>query len=446
MNISVSPVKKWLIDHAGIEPGLLERAWLDRLIAERIHTLRVSDEHEYCSILDAKPQERQWIVEQISVNETWFFRYPESFRLLLEHLRTLRAQRENSPHLSILSVACATGEEPYSIAMAAMESGWQPGQMIIHALDRNEHSLEIARRASYPCRTMHDDTPTWAAHWLIRRQDQYHVDPQIARLVNFLPGDAQGLLPAGLLSHYDVVFCRNLMIYLNQQAREKLIERLAHWLIPDGMLFVGHAERLEILNPHFCCVNKPHTFAMRALAPKTDCPQSLVPTTPFRLNGSAAEPESTTTTGSVRHQDEEVSQSFASPSCHGSAADRAAIPAVRSGKSIGAPQRGTTLTEARNLADSGHLQEALHIVEQASASEKPRADSLNLLGSIHLGLGNLSEARRALIKSLYLDPYQEECLLQLAALYGQLGNEELATRYRVRAAKLYQHDSQNAAS
>lgn len=446
MNISVSPVKKWLIAHAGIEPGLLEREWLDRLLAERLHTLNVLDEHAYCLILDAQPQERQWIVEQISVNETWFFRYPESFRLLLNHLRTLRIQPSSSPHLSMLSVACATGEEPYSMAMAAMESGWQAGQVILHALDRNERSLEIGRRAVYPFRTVHDDAPAWASHWLLRRQDQYHVDPQIASMVNFLPGNALGFLPPGLLPNYDVVFCRNLMIYLNQQARETLIERLVHWLVPGGMLFVGHAERLEILNPHFCCVNQPHTFAMQALDRKAGSPKTPAPTALSTSAGPSTQPVPAANACSSQSDDRADRLSSASPSCDSTAADWTTTPATESGKSVGVSQRSATLAEARNLADGGHLQEALRLVEESLTSERPQADSLKLLGSIQLGLGNMSEARRALIKSLYLDPYQEECLLQLAALYGQLGNEELATRYRVRAAKLYQHGNHNAAS
>ncbi len=269
MNSHVPNIKRWLTEHAGLDPDLLARDWFDRLIERRLTVRGTDTEDEYCRLLARDEEEKQKLVREVCVNETWFFRYPTSFAWLVNHLRALRQRSPAIHELRMLSVACASGQEPYSMAMAAAQAGWPLEHLTLDAIDCNVQAIEDARRALYTRRSLRDDAPDWARLWIKPDGGGWRVEPSIVASVRFLREDALTASSALFRGPYHVVFCRNLMIYLSGSARQQLVNRLINWLVADGVLFTGHAERLESLHDHFEFVADRHTFALRIRSSST---------------------------------------------------------------------------------------------------------------------------------------------------------------------------------
>lgn len=423
-----SELKHWLSAHAGLDPGLLERSRLDALVRQRRQQLRMAEGQDYGAVLRGDADELEWLVEQVSVPETEFFRYPESFTLLIDHARSLRRERGGGDKLRMLSVACATGEEPYSMAMAAVEAGWPIRKVAVDAVDRSQRANGIARGGIYTQRAFRQPPPQWAQRWLQPCEDRIRIDTRITCRVRFVRADVLATLPPELSGPYDVVFCRNLLIYLNREAQSRLISRLAQWLSPDGLLFVGHAERVESLRVWFEPVPAPHAFALRMSHADgaTAGASSAVPGSP-----RSADPGETTPA---------VSQHVATST------DRRHPTRTLPGRSAGAkkkpvglpptaPVAAASLEQARELADGGKLHESLAVARSVLDREGPGARILQLLGNLHLALDNLPAARDALSKALYFEPRNDDVLLQLSMIYDCLGDRLRAQRCRGRAAR-----------
>ncbi|MEM9658852.1 MAG: CheR family methyltransferase, partial [Planctomycetota bacterium] len=224
----------------GLEPDLLDRPSLRGYALRRRSELGLSDEAAFRERLLRDQAELDRFVQEVSVAETWFFRYPASFALLERHADRLR--RQGKPSLRTLSVACATGEEPYSMAVALAQSGWPLNRFVVEAFDRHDRSVAFARSARFPQWSFREPLPTGTAKWFHRDgADATLVDSRIAATVDFRCEDVLIAGDPAKYGTYDAVFCRNLFIYLSEAARTRLIEFLDAVLAPDGLLFVGHA-------------------------------------------------------------------------------------------------------------------------------------------------------------------------------------------------------------
>ena len=258
-------LKQQLAERTGLSMGLLQQPGLSEFVQRRLVTLGLDDESTYYRLVLRDADEMERLVQEVSVPETWFFRYPESFRLLAEHCSGLLQRREGK--LRMLSIACATGEEPYGMAMTAVHAGWPLQGVVVDAVDRNEASLQIAREANYGKRSFREPIPDWAQQWLRRTDRGTQVHAGIVGTVHF---QCQDILGSSLLRgdiSYDAIFCRNLLIYLRTAARKDLADLLSARLATDGILFVGHAEQATLPQTSFEPVNSRHTFALRPRQP-----------------------------------------------------------------------------------------------------------------------------------------------------------------------------------
>ncbi|MDH3716892.1 MAG: hypothetical protein OES79_02110 [Planctomycetota bacterium] len=409
-------LKQLLVKQTGLDRALLDRPTWDAFVRRRCAELQLDDVGAYYQRVARNPAEIERIVQDIAVSETWLFRYPASYELLIKF--AAKRLREGRNRLRMLSVACATGEEPLSMAMAAVEAGWPLDHLVLDAVDRHEDSLAIAREGEYPSRSLRDDVPAWAESWLPRDKHGVRVDRRIVDAVNFDCADIlQVALPADSLP-YDVVFCRNLFIYLGSAARVRLAERLARVMAPDGMLFVGHAEHIAELHGRFEKVDAPHAFAYQHRHPLLEeRSHPVAAVRPVRSQPRGPQrPRSTVRTAAS------------------SAVERRRPPAAVRPKTCTVP----TIDTARTLADNGQLSEALTIVEANIAAGCRDAEAFAMLGRIQLGLQRLPEARDAFGKVVYLEPHHEEALLQLAGLHEREGDAAAAKRFRRRAARAHQ--------
>ena len=194
------------------------------------------------------------LIEEIIVPETWFFRDRTPFEYLAQYVTNDWLDKRGERRLNILSFPCSTGEEPYSIAMVLKRIGLPVDLVNIDAFDISGRCVETARRGIYRENSFRGDGDETYKSFFDHQGSLYYLSDEIRQMVNFRQGNI--LEADSLLSHnrYDMVFCRNLLIYLEQETQLHVCKSLVNSLIPGGVFFVGHAEvnsvlRLEELAP-----------------------------------------------------------------------------------------------------------------------------------------------------------------------------------------------------
>ncbi|WP_175732845.1 CheR family methyltransferase [Burkholderia ambifaria] len=255
MKESDSRFRGWLLRETGIDPDSLGNDFLSRALTERVHALQGDGERlpsaarpavtpealdAYWQQLNASADERRALIELFVVPETWFFRDREAFatlaRLALERLAATPGRM-----IRVLSAPCSTGEEPYSAAMALLDAGLDPASFMIDALDLSARAIEQARLGCYGRNAFRGTATEFRARYFTPAADGWLLDERVRARVQFRQAN---LIEPGVDTgiRYDFVFCRNVLIYFDRDAQDRVIGSLESWLADDGMLFVGPAE------------------------------------------------------------------------------------------------------------------------------------------------------------------------------------------------------------
>jgi chemotaxis protein methyltransferase CheR len=258
---------------------LRERCGLDypeRKRADLAHGLRqtlAASKHPDLAALyeDAAAGGPGWeaIVAHLTVGETYFFRNAPQFEALRQHiLPELIQRRQATRHLRIWSAGCATGEEPYSIAMTLtdllpVDELWQAS---ILATDINPLFLARARDGLYSNWSFRETPDAVRERFFTPEQNRWRLHPAIRQMVTFARLNlAEPCFPAILNGTYaqDIILCRNVTIYFDEATTRQLIERFHGALLPGGWLIVGHAEPQASAFPQLELHNFPQTVVYR---------------------------------------------------------------------------------------------------------------------------------------------------------------------------------------
>ncbi len=230
------------------QSGILFDASRERFFSARIREhmaeKRLAGGTDLIAHVRNSPAAYDALLETLLTQETSFFRYPaiiEAFqkRVLPEMHR--RKFWDNPRRLRVWSAACATGEEPYSIAIAIADAldladAWN---IEILATDISRRALRVAGRGVYPKRSLANLSPQQMEDYFSAGKDGYRVQPRICRMVSF----GQMNLAQGVhVGRMDCIFCMNVLMYFSEQRRHALIQRFHEHLEPGGYLFLGHAE------------------------------------------------------------------------------------------------------------------------------------------------------------------------------------------------------------
>jgi chemotaxis protein methyltransferase CheR len=238
---------------------------LGEVLQRRLHRLGSSGE-VYLETLEQETssvEEVTALAPSLTVGETYFFRNIEQFRALAEVVLPERMrQRPGAGVLRVLSAGCASGEEPYSVAIVAREAGVDPRlQIEIHAVDINPVGLEKAARARYSSWALRDTPDDIQSRWFRASGSEWLLDESVRCAVRFaqrnLAGHDPGMWPP---STYDVIFCRNVLMYFAPEQMRAVVDRIAKSLAPGGFLFLGHAETLRGVSDAFHLRHSHGTF------------------------------------------------------------------------------------------------------------------------------------------------------------------------------------------
>lgn len=368
---------------------------------------------EYVTRVQHDPEELRRLIELIVVSETWFFRDEEAFRTLLSHARGRLTRGHTGRALRVLTVPCATGEEAYSIAITLLEGGLTPASYSIQAFDLSEPAVATARRGVY-------GKNSFRGAELGRKRAYFEAsgsDLRVADQARLSIGFTQGNLldPELVPSHsqFDVIFCRNVLIYLDRAARSRALDNIFTWLAKDGIVLAGHAEALDNMDPRFQRIAPANPFAyIRRAAVAKEPPE---PRTRAASAGQRALPAPTPKRAALQLRPMPPSL-------------EARVPAIKPSEDALAPIAA--------LADRGDLAAAALACERLIANSGPSADAYSLLGVIRQASGDGEAALACFTKALYLNQRHYEALVHLALIHEQRGQQAQASNFRRRAQRI----------
>jgi len=384
-----------LREEMGLNVSSIGRTTLQNAVARRMRAVGVDDAHAYLQLLRRSHGEINDLIDEVAVNETWFFRDNTPFTVLGQFAAKHKAKCPGLP-LRLLSIPCATGEEPYSMAITLFESGLAAKDFRIDAVDISARSIARARKAVYGKRSFRNTNKPLQNIYFKKTRAGYLLDKRIRRTVRFHTGNLVNLSPALATAMYDIIFCRNLLIYIDHAYQHQAIATLERLLAPDGLLFVGHAESGLFSDSPFAPTShhKAFCFYKKAAAPAA-APPSMRPDSDTGIPSSAV-----------------------------AAADE--------------------LTELEDLYGRGEYENVAESAEHLLKHGRPSTEAYFWLGAALSEMGEKKHAVRMFKKAIYLNPDNVKALRRLTGVYAELGDTTNHETFQRRTERVMRRLQQQA--
>lgn len=243
---------------------------LQSRLRARLESLHLADIREYYHFLRAHPDretEYEELARRLTNNETYFFRDPAQLDAVVDRIVPAIAADHPGRPLRLLSAGCSSGEEAYSLAVKLTDAGLELSgtRWSIDACDLNPVKLEQARRACYEGLSLRACDEAILRHCFNESGSRYVLKDRYRKNVRFFSANLASTTAGFGWGYYDVILCRNLLIYFSQTAFDRLITRFADLLPPGGFLVLGHSESLFERSRAFEPVAFPHTVCYRRL-------------------------------------------------------------------------------------------------------------------------------------------------------------------------------------
>ncbi len=253
----------------GYDFSRYRREMVKRRLFKRLLNSEVEDYHNYIKLLERDAQEFKRLIEDLTIKVSYFFRDPFVFEFLAyvvipELIKTKK--RNNDQIIRIWSAGCAYGEEIYSVAILLLDyferkkMNIQEYEIFLFGTDIDESALEKAQKGVYPEESVLEVKKRFLDKYFVYKNGLYYLRDEVKRMVTFCQHDVisskQITPPSGVICNYDLILCRNLLIYFDISLQKQILLNLYHALNPGGYLVLGEAEslfgELELL---FDCLN-----------------------------------------------------------------------------------------------------------------------------------------------------------------------------------------------
>lgn len=418
--MSMSQIDSFLEKTIGLSAEAIGPKGIAKAVGLRMAALGVQDVAEYYACLSASEREQGALIEAVVVPETWFFRNKKAFRYLVDHVTGTWLKQNSGRRLRALSLPCSTGEEAYSIAMALKDAGMSTDRFQVDGVDISEAALDRASAALYDQASFRGDDLSFRDRCFDPEGHAFRLHEDIRKPVRFLRGN---ILNEGILADqgpYDVIFCRNLLIYMSPQAKERTLGILTRLLADSGILFLGHAEREAAVSWGLVGIPEFGVFACRKERRK----QTRTPTTlphprrrRFEKVGSCVQPARPRLEPAAAAKPPDTPAPWdRGPDNHGEKGVRADL-----------------FDEAQRLADRGSLQTALDLCRSFLTDHPIHVEAHFLMGLIYEALDSEEKAEESFNKAIYLDPNHSEALNHLSFIVENRGDASQAAHLRERA-------------
>lgn len=456
-------VVEGLAHHFGLRFDLEQPASLSslsRALRHRIRALRLSNQQAYLRYLRQQFSEWNRLVEEVTVHETSFFRHAGQFRALSNViLPELIRRNARERKLRLWSAACATGEEPYSLAIALHQKLPADWQIEILATDLSLQALRVAEDATYEQRRLANIPSDLQSRYFEQIEKQFRLRPEIRSLVTFKQLNLTQPLP-DQFRNLDVVFCENVLIYFEQPVVRRVIGQLRDTLRESGYLFLGYAESLYGMSEGFTAVSFGDAYVYRRVnmaagrpASESETPRSTEYRHSFKHKTSTNGRPRRSTVEPTSAKGRRSSVYNTQPQVHSLKPKPEKLPVRPSTATIEALIECGNLAEATRLAEQwladeprslparfglarlyaaqDRDSEAVDLLRQLLTYNSLHAPSYTLLGLLCYRRGETDEAIAQFQHTLYLEPQSPLAYFYLGNIYQQLGQlKEAVVAYR----------------
>ena len=431
----LSGIEELLRQTMGLEASSIGTATVERMIHGRMAQIGAATAEDYLRQLRKNPAELDELIESVVIPESWFFRDGTPFTALAAWSRERWLPTHPGGTLRVLTIPCSTGEEPSSVAMALLDAGLPPERFTVDAVDISQRALARARRAVYGQNSFRGQPLDFRDRYFSPVPEGHLLVPEVRRQVRFEHGN---LLAAGFhpgAGRFDVIFCRNLLIYFDRPTQIRAVQTLATMLTAEGLLFVGHAETGIAAAAGFLTANYPMSFAFHKAPPPAAARPPLTGNQTRPLARTPRLPAPSTSREGHPKPPPTRALPFATP--------RTSLPPARPATPP-APTPSTVpgnLEIARKRADEGKLEEARALCETVLRHDGASAAAWYLLGVVNDAAGDRRRAAECYAKTLYLEPTHQDALLQRALLAEGSGDLATAAQLRRRMVRVQERSA-----
>ncbi|MCK5893210.1 MAG: hypothetical protein KAG53_02115 [Endozoicomonadaceae bacterium] len=455
--MSINALTELLREHIGLNPESIGHEAIEQSIKRRMKLSGIDCPVNYFIKVTDDPLELSSLVDEITVGETWFFREFPAFSVLQK--QALNRRCNGYSQFRVASMPCSSGEEVYSITMALLDLGFQENQLKVDGYDINREVVSKARKGEYASISFRSAMPDFSKHYLKKHGDGFFVKPSVKQSVSFQQANLLELADHVEPGSYDVIFCRNFLIYLDEPSRRKMVNVLRHSLTEDGVLIVSRCEAHCIGRMGFQVLDQDKSFAFSntnknkntnkdalkcdSPSPEKSLPKALSHTLSAEksrkqgLNHSVMNPQNQVTTSqkkaifacASRQKSTLAFQSLSDELLQPVAdKDNASEWLIKDCKE--------RLYAIEILLNSGKLEQAISACRQLMRQHPESVDVQFMMGVISEQKGECALAYRYFRKVLYLQPEHHEALLHSAMVCEQQGEIVKAENLRARLNRL----------
>jgi len=261
-----------IYDRTGLSFTESSRFFLEKRLETRLSALGITTAEDYISYLMFDgDSDKEWdaLITLITTNETYFMREERQLKCFRDDILPELARKSPGKKIRIWSAGCSSGEEPYTIAILTKECRFVTDQMIeIFATDINSRVIQRAKDGIYGESSFRSVDEAFRMRWFTPEgQQKWKIKEEIRKRVTFQRFNLFDMEKYSIFAPFDVIFCRNVIIYFDLEAKVRVVERFHDKLVECGYLLLGHSESLISVTEKFRLIHLPNDLVYRKESP-----------------------------------------------------------------------------------------------------------------------------------------------------------------------------------
>lgn len=251
-------LRDFIYQHCGLHFSEDNKYLLEKRLSKQVRYHKFKNFKDYYYLLrygKTRDAELAQAIDLLTTNETYFFREESQLKTFVQEIvpeLVARREKEGSRKLRLWSAGCSTGEEPYTLAMLLLEKPeLRDWDIDIIGTDISHRVLQVARKGIYGASSFRATDTHFIQRYFEESEGKFRIRDEVRRLVGISHLNLFDQSRISLLGQMDAVFCRNVIIYFDLDAKKKVIDSFFHRLRPEGFLLLGHSESLMNITSRF---------------------------------------------------------------------------------------------------------------------------------------------------------------------------------------------------